>query len=141
MLHRTGLTGLRYERGPNSIEGLTKPTLIKSNEFTLPFQMIVDTYGIPTYKEVNPAFFATVTFPFFFGVMFGDIMHGAILFAFSIYLCWAKRKEGSLAKLLEDVRYLFLLMGFFSFFCGFIYNDYTSMTTQLFGTCYTIPEP
>lgn len=31
------------------------------------------------YKEVNPAVFATVTFPFLFGVMFGDMGHGGLL--------------------------------------------------------------
>ena len=32
------------------------------------------------YKEVNPAVFAIVSFPFLFGVMFGDIGHGMLLF-------------------------------------------------------------
>jgi len=140
MIARTGLTGLRFEKCSKDIEGLTKPTMIKSNDFTIPFQMIVDTYGIPTYKEVNPAYFSVVTFPFFFGVMFGDIMHGAILMTFGIYLVFSKRQEGQLSKMMEDLRYLFLLMGFFSLFCGFIYNDYTSMTTKVFDPCYSIPE-
>jgi V-type H+-transporting ATPase subunit a len=60
------------------------------NDFTRVPQLIVDTYGVPTYKEVNPAIFACVTFPFFFGVMFGDIMHGALLFITSAYLCLRK---------------------------------------------------
>lgn len=54
------------------------PTYIKSNEFSYVFQEIVNTYGIPMYKEINPAVFAMVTFPFLFGVMFGDIGHGAL---------------------------------------------------------------
>lgn len=48
--------------------------------------MIVDTYGIPMYKEVNPAVFACVTFPFLFGVMFGDMGHGGLMFLFGIIL-------------------------------------------------------
>lgn len=40
------------------------------------------------------------------------------------------------------MRYLLLLMGFFSIFCGVIYNDFTSVPLQLFGqSCYNIGEP
>ena len=63
------------------------PTYFKLNEFTTPFQSIVDTYGIPGYQEANPAFFSAVTFPFLFGIMFGDIGHGSILTLFASYLC------------------------------------------------------
>lgn len=38
------------------------------------------------YKEVNPAIFANVTFPFLFGVMFGDIGHGGIVLIAGILL-------------------------------------------------------
>lgn len=63
------------------------PTYIKSNEFAMPFQMIVDTYGVPMYKEINPAVFEMVTFPFLFGVMYGDCGHGGILLAAGVLLC------------------------------------------------------
>jgi V-type H+-transporting ATPase subunit a len=47
----------------------------------------VSTYGIPNYKEVNPSVFAIVTFPFLFGVMFGDIGHGAVLLLVGALMC------------------------------------------------------
>src|SRR4051812_9335639 len=49
------------------------PTYIKTDKFTGAFQGIVDTYGVPRYKEVNPGLFTIVTFPFLFGVMYGDV--------------------------------------------------------------------
>lgn len=54
------------------------------------FQKIVDTYGIPIYKEINPALFTIVTFPFLFGVMYGDMGHGCLLLIFAIFLIFTK---------------------------------------------------
>jgi V-type H+-transporting ATPase subunit a len=98
---------------------LDPPTKIMSNEFLEPFQQIVNTYGVPCYKEVNPALFTIVTFPFLFGVMFGDIAHGFLLFLFAAYLVFFKesiQKSDSMFKALLGARYLLLLMGFFATF-------------------------
>jgi len=64
-----------------------RPTLLRQNEVTWVFQEIVNTYGVPNYKEVNPSVFAIVTFPFLFGIMFGDIGHGFVLFLVGAFLC------------------------------------------------------
>jgi V-type H+-transporting ATPase subunit a len=112
--------------------------MFKENEFFWVFQEIVNTYGIPSYKEVNPAVFCIISFPFFFGVMFGDIMHGSLLFLFATYLCWSSKKEGTIAAAFGPIRYIFLLMGLFSTFCGLVYNDFSSLGTNIMGdSCYT----
>jgi len=96
-----------------------------------PYHEIVSTYGVPNYKEVNPTAFNMITFPFLFGVMFGDIGHGSMLFAFAIYLCW---KNDYLAenvpamKIFLKIRYLLLLMGFFAVYCYTTSSDYSTVT-------------
>ena len=94
---------------------------------------------MPNYKEANPALFTIVTFPFLFGVMFGDIIHGALLFIFATILCFSERKPGTAFGELGKARHFLLMMGFFSTYCGFIYNDMTSIPVKVFGeSCYEI---
>jgi V-type H+-transporting ATPase subunit a len=114
------------------------------NEFQWAFHEIVVTYGTPNYKEVNPTTFNMVTFPFLFGIMFGDIGHGFLLFLFGAYLCLntsSLAKNKSLIGFIR-ARYMFLMMGFFATYCGFIYNDMMAMPLNLFGSCYEeTPSP
>ena len=70
--------------------------------------MIVNTYGIPRYQEINPALFTITTFPFLFAVMFGDIGHGFILFMLGLYLLFWNQsisKSESSMKALLPARY------------------------------------
>ena len=116
------------------------PTLIQTNEFTSSFQMVVDTYGIPRYREINPGYFTIITFPFLFAVMFGDIGHGSVLLIFAIYLCFFKTsivKSKSILTTLVPHRYFLVLMGFFAVYCGLLYNDFLSIPVN-FNSCYDI---
>ena len=118
---------------------INPPTLIITNEFTSVPQMIVDTYGTPRYKEINPGYFTIITFPFLFGVMFGDIGHSLFLLCLSIYL-FIKNKSlskssNSMVQVLAQSRYFILLMGFFALYCGLLYNDFLSVPIY-FSSCY-----
>ena len=84
------------------------PTFFVINEFSSSFQEIVNTYGIPRYKESNPGLFTIITFPFLFGVMFGDIGHGSLLLIFTLYLFYKKNylySSNSILKPLLNFRY------------------------------------
>ena len=115
------------------------PTYLKLNDFTYPFQTIVSEYGVPRYREVNPGLFTIITFPFMFGVMFGDIGHGGLILLLGIWLVLKKDeilKSMPDLKMLIKTRYFFLLCGFFAFFNGWIYNDFFAMPLGIFGSCY-----
>ena len=117
------------------------PTFFQTDDFSTPFQQIVDTYGVPRYGEVNPGLFTIITFPYQFGVMFGDIGHGFVLFLSGYLLVnyYPSLKNGSFKDVLP-YRYLILLMGFFACFCGLVYNDFLAIPWNLFGSCYTRTE-
>ena len=123
------------ENEPN----INPPTLIITNEFTSVPQMIVDTYGTPRYKEINPGYFTIITFPFLFGVMFGDIGHSLFLLCLSIYLFIQNKSlsksSNSMVQVLAQSRYFILLMGFFALYCGLLYNDFLSVPIY-FSSCY-----
>ncbi|EGR26919.1 V-type ATPase 116kda subunit family protein, putative [Ichthyophthirius multifiliis] len=119
---------------------ISPPTKFISNQFLNPFQLIVNTYGIPRYREINPAFFTIISFPFLFGVMFGDIGHGFLIFILGIYLMFLseqkQKDKNSLLSILYSTRYMITLMGFFALFNGFIYNDFMSIPLNIFNSCY-----
>lgn len=71
--------------------------------------------------------------------MFGDIAHGFIAFLFGVFLMFQNRNsQNSVIRALYPYRYLIALMGFFATYCGFIYNDFLSISLNLFGSCFDI---
>ena len=120
-------------------KNINPPTYFKLNDFSYPFQMIVNEYGIPRYREINPGLFTIITFPFMFGVMFGDIGHGGLLASFGLWLVLKKHeimKNFPSLKILIKNRYFFLFLGFFAFYNGLIYNDFFAIPLGIFGSCY-----
>lgn len=110
------------------------PTYIRVNQFTAVFQELVDTYGLPSYQEANPALFTVVTFPFLFGVMYGDIGHGLMLLMVGVYAVMKADELKYTVPQMYDGRYILLMMGLFAVYCGFLYNDFFSVGLDLFGT-------
>lgn len=118
------------------------PTVFDTNSYTTVAQEITDTYGVPRYKEINPTIFTTITFPFFFGVMFGDIGHGLVLFALGLFLIFFDEEvRRSKFSAFSRLRYMVALMGFFAFYCGWVYNDFIGFSMNLFGSCYGPVQP
>ncbi|GAW78968.1 vacuolar proton translocating ATPase subunit A [Plasmodium gonderi] len=122
---------------------ISPPTYIKTNIFTKSYQSMVDTYGVPRYGEINPAISTIITFPFLFGIMYGDVGHGVCLFLFALFLILMNNRvknksQNEMVTMLFDGRYMLLLMGFFAIYAGFLYNDFFSMPLNLFTSMFEV---
>lgn len=124
---------------------ISPPTYIKTNKFTKSYQSMVDTYGIPRYGEINPAISTIITFPFLFGIMYGDVGHGVCIFLFALFLIlinsrMKNKNQNEMVSMLMDGRYMLLLMGFFAIYAGFLYNDFFSMPLNLFTSMFEVDK-
>ncbi|KAL4641720.1 V-type proton ATPase 116 kDa subunit a-like [Arapaima gigas] len=116
----------------------TPPTLFTTNSFTAGFQNIVDAYGVSMYREVNPALYTIITFPFLFAVMFGDVGHGLLMTLAALWMVLEEKdpklrnNTNEIWRMMFGGRYLILLMGLFSVYTGAIYNECFSRGLSIF---------
>jgi len=77
--------------------------------------------------------------------MFGDIGHGAIITVAALYMILAERKlaKADLGEIIGQFffgRYIILLMGLFSIYTGFMYNDIFSQTLHIWHSAWSFAE-
>jgi len=84
-----------------------------------PFELLVETFAIPKYKEIDPALFLFFTYPLFYAIMLGDIGYGIIVTGMAMVIR-NKFKTGAL----NGLGMILLLSGMLSILLGIIYGEF-----------------
>lgn len=84
--------------GAQELLSHSPPVKLKNKGLFKPFEFFVDLYGLPSYDEVDPTPFVSLTYLLLFGIMFGDLGQGLCVSIVG-WLMW-KYKKMPLGKIL-----------------------------------------
>jgi len=98
---------------PHEEEAAKVPTLLEHPKFFQSFENLVRNFGIPSYNEIDPTILFASSFILMFGMMFGDIGHGALI----ALIGWYFRDK------LKSYTTLMVSAGISSFLFGFLYGS------------------
>ncbi len=92
----------------------TPPIKLKNNALFKPYEMFVEMYGLPDYKEFDPTMLIALTYSVIFGFMFGDVGQGLVLLILGSIIAY--KKQSRLAAIIARC-------GFFSTIFGFLFGS------------------
>ncbi len=97
---------------PSERPDLKVPTLLKNNKFFEPFEMFVEMYSLPDYNDFDPTVFLGLTYCILFGIMFGDLGQGLLLFLGGTFFYDIKKKKARLFGIVGRIGIFAMIFGF-----------------------------
>jgi V/A-type H+-transporting ATPase subunit I len=104
------------------------PVSLKHGRFIEGFEPLVFSYGAPLYGTIDPTPFVAVFFTLFFGIMFGDVGQGFVLFLLGLLIAKKKLKIQLLS--MNYARPL-IFVGIASMIMGILYGSVFANETLL----------
>ena len=83
---------------PSANGKVMPPTKLKNIILFRPFEFFVEMYGLPSYDELDITSFVAITYTLLFGIMFGDVGQGLLVFIIGLILY--KKSGSGLGKIL-----------------------------------------
>lgn len=101
--------------GTEEAGNVVPPTKLVNSKAVKPYESFIDMYGLPSYNEIDPTPLMALTYTLFFGIMFGDLGQGILIFLTGLFLTLKKKMSGLAG--------IFVRAGISSAVFGFLYNS------------------
>jgi len=95
------------------------PVLFDNPRALKPFEMLVSSYGRPTYTSIDPTVVVAPTFLLMYGAMFGDVGQGLVMAILGALVARSKKVSESIRRIGE----LFVWCGCSATLFGFLYGS------------------
>lgn len=95
------------------------PIALDNPKIARPFELLINIFATPKYKEIDPTSIIFITFPLFYGLMLGDVIYGLIIAGFAYWLLKKFSTPGWNA-----LSIMLLYSGILSAIFGMIYGEF-----------------
>lgn len=102
------------------------PIALDNPKIARPFELLINVFATPKYKEIDPTSIIFITFPLFYGLMLGDVGYGLVILGLSLYLK-TKLKTYGWQTLFDILLYSAIVTIIF----GFIFGEFFGL--EMFG--------
>jgi V/A-type H+-transporting ATPase subunit I len=116
---------IELEVGPEKMDDA--PTFYDNPAIVKPFEFLINVVGMPKYREVDPSPLMAIFFPFFFGLMVGDIAYGAIILVFALIMKKIYKTEIWLQHLMDILIISSIPSIIFGFLFGELFGNFGEM--------------
>ncbi|MDD1696187.1 MAG: V-type ATP synthase subunit I [Methanoregula sp.] len=105
------------------------PTFYDNPRWVKPFEAIMQLVRPPKYREIDPSPFIAIFFPFFFGIMVGDVGYGLVILAFALVI---KNKFGA-QEFVRNLADILIISSIPTIFFGFVYGEFFGDFGEMMG--------
>lgn len=128
-------SSIQYEIIKNpKLEDEEFPSAIKNNLYSRNFEDLVHGFGTPGYNEWDPTKLLSLLIPIFFGIMFGDVVDGFIVFLIGLYGLSLSSEKYSKNSMLSELQMYFdkggpilVTFGITAMFFGFMFGSFRGL--------------
>jgi V/A-type H+-transporting ATPase subunit I len=96
------------------------PTFYDNPAIVKPFEFLLNVVNAPTYREIDPSPLLALFFPFFFGLMVGDIAYGIIILVFALIV----KNRYKMELWLQHLMNILIISSIPTIFFGILFGEF-----------------